>query len=100
MSQPGIGHVVHYFSHLHVAVLALAAPIHVGDWLHIAGHTTDLVQQVVSLQINHRPVDVAGPGQDVALKVVDHVREHDVIYVITSEEARQFEEQRPLEASW
>jgi len=100
MSREEIGRIRHYFSHLHVAVLELAEPIHVGDWLHIAGHTTDLVQQVISLQINHWPVMEAAPGQDVALKVVDHVREHDAVYRITVEEAREFEGQRLLERSW
>jgi effector-binding domain-containing protein len=100
MPREELGRVAHYFSHLQVAVLELAKPIHVGDWLHIAGHTTDLVQQVVSLQINHRPVMEAGPDQDVALKVVDHVREHDVIYRIPVEEAREFEDKRLLERAW
>jgi putative protease len=100
MSPEVLGSVVHYFSHLHVAVLALAEPIRIGDWLHIAGHTTDLIQQVVSLQIDHRSVSEAGPGQDVALKVEDHVREHDVVYRITVEQAREFEDRRLLERSW
>ena len=75
-----IGSVTHYFSHLSVAAVRLTAPLAVGERIHIRGHTTDLVQDVASLEVDHAPVDRAGPGDDVALKVVDHVRDHDQVY--------------------
>lgn len=75
-----IGTVTHYFSHLSVAALNLRAPLAVGDRIHIRGHTTDLVQTVESMEIEHRRVERANPGDDVAIEVVAHVREHDVVY--------------------
>lgn len=75
-----IGLVTHYFTHLSVAAVGLTAPLTVGDRIHIRGHTTDLVQDVASLEVDHVPVERAGPGDDVALKVDDHVREHDRIF--------------------
>jgi translation elongation factor EF-1alpha len=75
-----IGRVTHYFSHLSVAAVALTAPLKVGERIHIRGHTTDLVQDVGSLEVEHAQVPEAGPGDDVALKVDDHVRDHDLIY--------------------
>lgn len=75
-----IGLVTHYFTHLSVAAVGLTAPLTVGDRIHIRGHTTDLVQDVSSLEVDHAPVERAGPGDDVALKVDDHVREHDRIF--------------------
>lgn len=87
MARQPLGRVTHYYEHLHVAVLALTDTIRVGDWLHIVGHTTDFPQPVVSLQIEHQPVAEAGPGQEVALQVNDRVREHDVVFRITAEEA-------------
>jgi translation elongation factor EF-1alpha len=75
-----IGLVTHYFGHLSVAAISLTAPLSVGDRIHIRGHTTDLVLDVASLEVDHAPVDRAGPGDDVALKVDDHVREHDQIF--------------------
>lgn len=89
MSANSIGHVTHYFDHLRVAVLALSETVRIGDWLHFVGHTTDFPQAVVSMQIDHRPVVEAGPGQDVALHVAERVRPHDVIFRITADEARQ-----------
>jgi translation elongation factor EF-1alpha len=80
--DPGsaIGTITHYFGHLSVAAVALEAQLKVGDRIHIRGHTTDLVQQVDSLQIEHAAVQQAGPGDDVALKVNDHVRIGDHVY--------------------
>jgi putative protease len=76
-----IGRVTHYYSHLSVAAVSLDAPMKAGDRIHIKGHTTDLVQPVESMEVEHERVDRAGPGDDVALKVADHVREHDRIYL-------------------
>ena len=86
MAPPGerIGVVTHYFSHLAVAVVKLeAARLRVGDTIHIRGHTTDFKQRVDSLQVNHAPVQEAGPGDDFGLKVREHAREHDVVYKVT-----------------
>ena len=51
-----------------------------GDRIHILGHTTDVEQTVESMEIEHEQVESAGPGDDVALAVTDHVREHDEIF--------------------
>jgi hypothetical protein len=75
-----IGLVTHYFGHLSVAAVRLTAPLAVGDRVHIRGHTTDLVQVVASLEVDHAGVDRAKPGDDVAMKVEDHVRDNDLIF--------------------
>jgi putative protease len=75
-----IGTVTHWFGHLSVAGVRLTAPLAVGDRIHIRGHTTDLVESVSSMEIEHRKVDHAGPGDDVALAVAGHVHEHDLIF--------------------
>ena len=76
-----VGRVTHYYSHLSVAAVTLDAPLTRGSRIHIKGHTTDLVQPVSSMEVEHASVERAGPGDDVALKVDDHVREHDRIYL-------------------
>jgi translation elongation factor EF-1alpha len=75
-----IGTVSHYYSHLSVAAVNLTGPIATGDRIHIKGHTTDFVQTVESMEVDRNQVEKAGPGDDVALKVDDHVRDHDRIY--------------------
>lgn len=76
-----IGRVTHYYSHLSVAAVSLDAPLRVGDRVHIKGHTTDFVQPVDSLEVEHGKVDAAAPGDDVALRVTEHVREHDKLFI-------------------
>lgn len=75
-----IGRVTHYFSHLSVAAVTLTAPLKVGERIHIRGHTTNIVQDVGSLEVEHAQVESARPGDDVAMKVDDHVRDHDLIF--------------------
>ena len=75
-----IGTVTHYFGHLNVAAVSLTKSLDVGDLIHIHGHTTDLIETVRSMEIDHRPVTHAEPGDDVAINVTKHVREHDQIF--------------------
>lgn len=75
-----IGTITHYFGHLSVAAVDLTDRLTVGDRIHIVGHTTNLEQTVESMEVEHEKIDSAGPGDDVAMKVDDHVREHDIIY--------------------
>jgi hypothetical protein len=75
-----IGRVTHYFGHLSVAAISLDQPLALGQRVHIHGHTTNVVQTVDSMEVDHRPVEQANPGDDVAIGVVEHVREHDLVF--------------------
>ena len=76
-----IGVVTHYYNHLSVATLRLeSGTLRIGDVIHIRGNTTDFSQKVESLEVNHAPAIEVGPNDDFGLKVVEHVREHDVVY--------------------
>ncbi len=81
-----IGRITHYFSHLHVATLKLNGDLREGDFIHILGHTTDFMQRVTSLEVEHHHVTGVHLGDDVALKVIEPVHEHDVIYRVPAEE--------------
>ncbi len=75
-----IGTVTHYFGKAGVVVLALHEELKVGESIRIHGHTTDFTQQVGSMEVDHKKVEVATPGMDVALKVADVVRRGDGVY--------------------
>lgn len=78
------GVVTHYYSHLSVAVVAVTERrLQAGDRIHIKGHTSDFYQTVESMQVEHDTVGVADIGQTVGLKVAEHAREHDVVYLVT-----------------
>lgn len=81
-----IGKISHYFSKINVGVLELTTgKLQVGDTIHIKGHTTDFYQKVESMQVEHEPVDTAGPGEPVGLKVENPVRENDLIFKVTED---------------
>jgi hypothetical protein len=80
-----IGRVTHYFNHLDVAVLKLTDNLKLGNTIHILGHVTDLTEKVASMQVNHHTVVSVMPGDDVALKVNEPVREHDIVYRVIEE---------------
>ncbi len=81
-----IGKITHYFSKINVGVLELnKGEIHIGDTIHIKGHTTDFYQKVESMQVEHAPVESAQKGEEVGLKVEASVREGDLVFKVTED---------------
>ena len=76
-----LGKVDHFFGHIAVAAIKVKSPIKVGDLLHFKGHTTDFVQMVDSMQIEHQNVPRARAGDDIGIKVKDKVRQGDTVYL-------------------
>jgi hypothetical protein len=85
-AEQRIGVVTHYYSHLSVVAMQLepGTTLRVGDVIYIRGHTTDFNQKVESLEVNHAPVTEVGPNDDFGLKVIEHAREHDIVYKVRS----------------
>ena len=78
-----IGRVVHYFDKIGVAVIALEAPLKVGDTIRIVGgESTDFTQEVGSMEIEHEKIKKAKKGQEVGLKVKEKVREGYKVYKV------------------
>lgn len=84
MTETKIGTVTHYYSHLHVAGVAITdGELHSGDTIHVKGHTSDFEQKVESMEIDNEAVNVAKPGDQIGLMVIEHARENDTVYVVT-----------------
>jgi len=75
-----VGRVTHFYPKILVAVVELKLPLAVGDRIHIDGRTTHIEQEVQSMQIEHKEITRASPGQSIGLKVSDKVREADIVY--------------------
>ena len=75
-----VGHVTHFFTKISVAVLELKAPLAVGDHILFKGPTTDFEQVIESMQIEHEDIERAEAGQSIGLKVVQRVRERDMVH--------------------
>ncbi len=82
-NEEALGTVTHYYSHLGVAIVQInKGMLKTGNQIRIKGHTTDITQHVESMEFEHQHVDQASPGQSVGIKVIDHVREHDILYLV------------------
>lgn len=92
-----LGKVDHYYDKISVAAINVLAPFKVGDFIHLKGHTTDFVQRVDSLQIEHASVDKVKKGDDVGIKVKEFVRPHDQVY-LSNEKALGAQPPQPVKA--
>lgn len=77
-----IGKVTHYFTKIGVAVVKLTTTLKVGEEIHIKGHTSDFTQAVESMQIEHDKIETAKKGQSIGLKVKEHARDGDEVFVV------------------
>jgi putative protease len=81
MGEIAVGRVTHYYGKVGAAVIEIqAGDLRVGDTIRIRGKTTDFSQQVESMEVDRKPVQSAGPGQLVGIKVRERVREEDRVF--------------------
>jgi translation initiation factor IF-2 len=82
MTEQPVGVVTHYFGKPSVAGIEIVGGhLSIGDEILIAGHTTNFEQTIGSMQIEHEPVESAGPGDQVGIRVIDRVRVGDKVFL-------------------
>lgn len=78
-----IGHVIHYYDKLSVAIVELDAPLAVDDKIKFVRAGEDLFEQKVeSIQIEHEKKDSAKKGDVVGLKTNEAVKEGTEVFKI------------------
>jgi putative protease len=77
-----IGKLAHYFDHIGVAAFLLKSPLAIGDTIKIKGNKTDFTQTITSMQIEHKPVEKAKKGDDIAIKVDQPAKEGDSVFKV------------------
>jgi putative protease len=75
-----IGTVKHFFTKISVAIVDLTAPLSVGDQILIKGPSTDFEMKVDSMQVEHKDIQCAEPGDCIGLKTAQLAKERDVVY--------------------
>ncbi|MCK4548232.1 MAG: translation elongation factor-like protein [Candidatus Eisenbacteria sp.] len=86
MAEIEIGKISHYFGKIGVAAIDITAgELKVGDTIHIKGPTSDFTQTVDSMEVEHENVESAKPGDSVGLKVTEHARVTDTVYLVTED---------------
>jgi putative protease len=79
-----IGEVIHYFPKVKAAVIKIKKnKMEIGNEIRIKGHTTDFGLKIKSMQIDHEPIESAGRGKEVAIKVGKKTRRKDKVYLLS-----------------
>jgi len=83
MPEQLIGTVTHFFRGPGVAVVRMTdGELSVGDQLHFLGHTSDFIERITSMEVDHKKVEKAKAGEEIAIKVIDRARQHDQVFKI------------------
>jgi translation elongation factor EF-1alpha len=80
MEEKQIGTVDHFFGNISVSMIRLTDTLKVGDKIRIKGSTSNLVQDVASMQIDRVPAQEAKSGDLISIKVAQKVRKDDAVY--------------------
>lgn len=75
-----IGKITHYYQNIMVAVVKLEKDIKIGDKIVIEGHGNSYEQEIQSMQIDRKHINMAKKGQEIGLKVNNIVKENDQIF--------------------
>jgi len=81
-----VGKVRHYYMRLGIASISLRGRVKVGDTVRIIGTHSDYTQKIRFMEKNHRQVESAMGGDNIALKLTGRIKEHDIVYKILAEE--------------
>ena len=81
MEEKQIGVVDHFYSNISVCMIKLTDGLKVGDKIRIKGNTSDLTQEIASMQINRVPAQEAKTGDLISVKVEQKVRKDDAVFL-------------------
>jgi len=86
MTEEKIGEVVKFFAKPSVAAVKITdGVLKVGDTIKVIGHTTDLEENIDSMEVNNEKIQEATPGDYIGLKVKDRVRPGDEVFKVIPE---------------
>ena len=69
MGKELVGKITHFFGKINVAVVELSGTLQQGDRISIEKDNESFEQTADSMQIEKEPIDHAGAGQSIGLKV-------------------------------
>lgn len=82
MAEELVGEVSHWFANIGVAGIKLSGDLTVGDRVHIIGHTTDLEQEITSMQRDNEDVEEASAGDEIGVKLASRARPGDDVFKV------------------
>ncbi|MBS3149076.1 hypothetical protein J4455_00070 [Candidatus Woesearchaeota archaeon] len=83
MAKKLLGQIIHFYSHIGVAVVNVKSSIKVGDLVLIEGPNDSFEQEITSMQIDKKQIKEAKAKQEIGLKVIQEVRNNYKIYKVS-----------------
>jgi U32 family peptidase len=81
MEEKSVGKISHYYDKIGVGIIELNDSLKVGDTIKIKGKDIEFEQSIDSIQIEHEPVEKAGKGDVIGIKMNQKVKEGDEVYL-------------------
>ncbi|OGC45252.1 hypothetical protein A2V49_01475 [candidate division WWE3 bacterium RBG_19FT_COMBO_34_6] len=82
MANKKIGTITHFFDRISVGIIKLDGKLKVGDKVRIQGGTTNFEQEISEIQFEHESIPEGKKSQEVGVKVIERVREGDIVYIL------------------
>ena len=80
MADQEVGKVIHYYDKAMVAVVRLSGKLAVGEKIKIVKGENDFTMEIASMQIDHKPVEKGGKGDELAIKLESPTKEGAAIF--------------------
>ncbi len=80
MADQEVGKVIHYYDKAIVAVVRLSGKLAVGEKIKIVKGENDFTMEIASMQIDHKPVEKGGKGDELAIKLESPTKEGATIF--------------------
>lgn len=80
-TDKSVGEVTHYYGNLGVAIVKFNQDMPLGKNVTFLGSTTDFSQNLESMELDRKPVNMAPKGKEIGVKVKDKAREGDKVYL-------------------
>jgi len=80
MADQEVGKVIHYYDKAMVAVVRLSGKLAVGEKIKIVKGENDFTMEIASMQIDHKPVEKGGKGDELAIKLESPTKEGATIF--------------------
>jgi len=78
-----IGEVTHWYNKISVAVIKLTGTLKTGDTIKVRHGEDEFEENISSMQIDHKGVESAGKGSEVAIKLSHEARDGSVIFKVS-----------------
>ncbi len=73
------GEVTHWYDHIGVAVVKLSKGLSVGDKIKVKHGDSEVEDTVISMQLDHKDLESAKKGQEVAIKISNKAKVGSII---------------------